>query len=70
MNVEYNTYMKVVPETDVDREVLERLMEQPGQMEELEEYISEIANTSYKTHIYTNYKGINLILEKVTALPS
>ena len=35
MNIEYNSYIKAVPETDVDREVLEILMEQPGETEEL-----------------------------------
>ena len=70
MNTDYKSYIKAVPETDVDREILGKLMKQPGEQEALEEFISEIANTDYKTHIYTNYKGINLILERVTMLPN
>ena len=66
--MEYNNYIKVTAQTEVDRILLEMLLEQPGATEELEEFISEIANTSYKTHIYTNYKDINLILESVTML--
>ena len=46
------------------------LMEQPGEPEELEEYITEIANKSFEPFIYTNYKGINLILKRVTRLSS
>ena len=68
--MEFNTYIKTVPETDVDREVLTILMEQPGETESLEEYISEIANGSHEDMIYTNYKGINLILERVTMTQS
>lgn len=63
-------YIKAVPETEVDREVLAMLMERPGEQEELEEFISEIADTSYETIINTNYKGINLILERVTLMNS
>ena len=70
MNIEYNSYIKAVPETETDREILEKLMEQPGEQESLEEYISEMANTSNETHIYTKYKGINLIWERVNMLPS
>lgn len=65
MNIEYSTYIKAIPETDVDREALTMLMELQGEQEELEEYIAEIANGRYETHICTNYKGINLILERV-----
>ena len=68
--MEFSYKIKPVPETDVDREALEILMEQPGETESLGEYISEIANTSYDTIFYTNYKGINLILERVTMLLS
>ena len=70
MNKEYNTYIKAVPETDVDRDVIEMLMEQPGEKDSLEEFISQIANSSYEQMIYTNYKGINLILERVTMFNS
>ena len=65
-----SNYIKAVPETDVDREVLAMLMERPGEQEELEEFISELANTSYETIMSTNYKGINLILERVTMMNS
>ena len=65
-----SNYIKAVPETDVDREVLAILMERPGEQEELEEFISEIANKSYESIISTNYKGINLILERVTMINS
>ena len=69
MNIEYNTYIKAVPETDVDRDILTMLIEQPGEKEALEEYISEMANKSFEPLIYTNYKGINLLLEMVSMLP-
>ena len=65
-----SNYIKAVPETDVDKEVLAILMERPGEQEELEEFISEIANKSYESIISTNYKGINLILERVTMINS
>ncbi len=65
-----SNYIKAVPETDVDKEVLAILMERPGEQEELEEFISEIANKSYESIISTNYKGINLILERVTMVNS
>ena len=63
-----SNYIKAVPETEVDREVLAMLMERPGEQEELEEFISEIADISYETIMSTNYKGINLILERVTMM--
>ena len=49
----------------MDREVLEILMEQPGETEELEEFISEIARNNYEHTMYVNYKGIGLKLERV-----
>ena len=70
MNIEHNSYIKAVPETDVDREILGMLLEQPGETESLEEYVSQIADSSHEAIIYTNYKGINLILERVTMLPN
>ncbi|MBR4982001.1 MAG: hypothetical protein IKY94_05525 [Lachnospiraceae bacterium] len=65
-----SNYIKAVPETDVDREVLEMLIERPGEQEELEEFISELADNNYETVMSTNYKGINLILERVTMIES
>lgn len=67
---EYNTYIKAVPETDIDKEMLKILMEQPEETESLEKYISEIVNSNYENMIYTNYKGINLILERITMTQS
>lgn len=68
--MEFNTYIKVTPETDVDKEVLRFLTEQPAEIENLEEYISLTANSNPEDVIYTNYKGINLILERVTMVES
>ena len=41
-----SNYIKAVPETDVDKEVMAMLMKRPGEKEELEEFISELADTS------------------------
>ena len=68
--MEYNNHIKVSPAAVTDQELLQMFLERPGEQQELEKYISEIANKSFEPFIYTNYKGINLILERVTRLQS
>ena len=65
-----NNYVKSIPETEKDRKALTDLMEQPGELEKLEEYISKMANLSQEPMFYTNYKGINLIIERITMISS
>lgn len=65
-----NTYIKVVPETELDREALEMLLRIPEEAEVLGKYITRIKNSSYEQLETMKHKGINLILERVTMIPS
>lgn len=68
--MEYNTYIKVSPAAVTDQELLQMILEVPGERQELERYISQVVKNDYETLIFINYKGINLIVERVTMATS
>ncbi len=63
--MEYNSYIKAEPETNTDKAVLKLLLRTPGETEELEAFINEIARNNYEPTMSVNYKGIGLKLERV-----
>ena len=63
--MEYNSYIKAEPETNTDKAVLKLLLRTPGETEELEAFINEIARSNYEHTMSVNYKGVGLKLERV-----